>query len=134
MYVIVNGRQYTVYTRSAGTLYYVCKGRRVNITQPYVHPGTASRARSGGRGCPGNASSANGGLRPPPPRRDEIVEEICSICLNDINPRSRTIMQLSCQHRFHTACIRGWFRSLGPQRLNRCPTCRAVHRPPREIF
>ena len=44
----------------------------------------------------------------------------CAICQCDLAAGERVLsLSLSCQHRFHSDCVRPWL-----QRSSRCPTCR----------
>jgi len=48
----------------------------------------------------------------------EVEKERCTICLMDYE-EGEEIKHLSCQHMFHTACLRTWFKSKA-----NCPFCR----------
>ncbi|ETV85187.1 hypothetical protein, variant 1 [Aphanomyces astaci] len=45
-------------------------------------------------------------------------DELCSICLADFEPRER-LRELSCQHRYHPACIDTWLA-----KSQSCPLCK----------
>jgi hypothetical protein len=47
---------------------------------------------------------------------NEILEDICSICLNKEN---KEIMMLNCNHNFHSECLLKWL-----VRNKKCPICR----------
>lgn len=51
---------------------------------------------------------------------DEAGVDECSVCLNDMRRRRTATME--CGHRFHTSCLRSWFRN----RPLSCPLCRAA--------
>lgn len=47
---------------------------------------------------------------------NEILEDVCSICLNKEN---KEIMILNCNHNFHSECLQKWL-----VRNKKCPICR----------
>jgi hypothetical protein len=46
---------------------------------------------------------------------------ICSICLHDMNDKNLTYEIKECKHVFHTNCLIEWFRA-----NNSCPLCRST--------
>lgn len=50
-----------------------------------------------------------------------MTEEICSICIEDLNNEPCYCLS-GCNHQFHTRCIVNWFRQSGAQ--TPCPICR----------
>ena len=52
----------------------------------------------------------------------EDQDTLCSICFDTLTSRD-DVIQLTCNHMFHNACIRRWIRSNGS-----CPQCREVAR------
>ncbi len=54
-------------------------------------------------------------------QRQGWKSEDCSICCETFQPMNENIL-LSCDHRYHAACIRSWFTNAAEKR---CPLCRA---------
>ena len=48
-----------------------------------------------------------------------MVEETCTICLNDFDDDEQCHTLDECNHKFHTKCIINWFRT-----ASTCPNCR----------
>jgi NACalpha-BTF3-like transcription factor len=44
---------------------------------------------------------------------------LCGVCLDSLNPANNSEILLTCQHRFHEACVEPWLTNKGT-----CPTCR----------
>eukprot|EP00961_Rhodomonas_salina_P239114 3230520-Rhodomonas_salina.1 len=53
-------------------------------------------------------------------RRNEVVEEECSICLEDLGPCC-DVTTTACKHKFHTFCL---VETLGNGSCTSCPLCR----------
>ena len=54
------------------------------------------------------------------PGMDNVGDDECSICLDDLKPGTR-LLRLPCGHMYHPDCIRSWFRG-----HNFCPLCKFV--------
>ena len=62
----------------------------------------------------------SGGITPQMIERDANFGRGCSICQDDFNESSDSVIQLPCQHYFHKNCILPWL-----QTAHTCPSCRA---------
>ena len=51
---------------------------------------------------------------------NETINNECSICLEELTDKS-IILLSGCNHKFHSACIRVWFRNV---ETPECPLCK----------
>ncbi|XBI68069.1 hypothetical protein VPH35_047328 [Triticum aestivum] len=52
-------------------------------------------------------------------KRRREPDEVCAICLLDLETEDEEKVRLPCSHAFHTPCIEPWF-----DKASTCPTCR----------
>lgn len=53
----------------------------------------------------------------------EVEAEICSICLDPLDPDTLQTIQFGCSHRFDSHCVLSWFNANPTS--DTCPLCRA---------
>ena len=62
----------------------------------------------------------DGGILPNATECPAAIEEICAICLEEINPEDKLAISLNCNHKFDDRCMQKWLN--GGEET--CPVCR----------